>query len=73
MFICFVKKKNKNNYVFNVIDDYAQSVNADIFESIPYSYGTLGFLTAVDIQLIPAKKYVLLINHLTIIILKNYV
>ncbi|XP_022169098.1 delta(24)-sterol reductase-like isoform X1 [Myzus persicae] len=36
----------------------SKSVNADIFESVPYSYGTLGFLTAVDIKLIPAKKYV---------------
>ncbi|CAI6345117.1 unnamed protein product [Macrosiphum euphorbiae] len=36
----------------------SKSENADIFESIPYSYGTLGFLTAVDIQMIPAKKYV---------------
>ncbi|KAF0770419.1 delta(24)-sterol reductase-like isoform X1 [Aphis craccivora] len=36
----------------------SKSVNTDIFQSLPYSYGTLGFLTAVDIQIIPAKKYV---------------
>lgn len=31
--------------------------NTDLFYSVPWSYGTLGILTAVDIQLIPAKKY----------------
>lgn len=35
--------------------------NPDLFYSIPWSYGTLGILTAVDIKLIPAKKYVKLI------------
>lgn len=53
-------------YLINLIDDCTQSVNADIFESVPYSYGTLGFLTAVDIKLIPAKKYVLLTFLLTL-------
>lgn len=32
--------------------------NSDLFYAIPWSYGTLGFLTAVEIKLIPAKKYV---------------
>ncbi|RZB39834.1 delta(24)-sterol reductase-like, partial [Asbolus verrucosus] len=32
--------------------------NSDLFYSVPWSYGTLGILTAVEIQLIPAKKYV---------------
>nr|UMK68234.1 delta-24-sterol reductase [Bactericera cockerelli] len=30
----------------------------DLFYAVPWSYGTLGFLTAVEIQLIPVKKYV---------------
>nr|XP_022915592.1 delta(24)-sterol reductase-like [Onthophagus taurus] len=32
--------------------------NADLFYSVPWSYGTLGILTAVEIKLIPAKKFV---------------
>ncbi|KAJ3639800.1 hypothetical protein Zmor_003137 [Zophobas morio] len=32
--------------------------NSDLFYSVPWSYGTLGILTAVEIRLIPAKKYV---------------
>ncbi|XP_066258952.1 delta(24)-sterol reductase-like [Euwallacea similis] len=32
--------------------------NPDIFYAVPWSYGTLGILTAVEIKLIPAKKYV---------------
>lgn len=34
--------------------------NSDLYYSVPWSYGTLGFLTAVEIKLIPAKKYVAL-------------
>ncbi|CAG9862719.1 unnamed protein product [Phyllotreta striolata] len=30
----------------------------DLFYSIPWSYGTLGILTAVEIRIVPAKKYV---------------
>tara|TARA_R110002153_G_scaffold246334_2_gene402098 strand:+ start:2468 stop:3871 length:1404 start_codon:yes stop_codon:yes gene_type:complete len=37
--------------------------NADLFNSIPNSYGTLGYVTRAKIQLIDAKKYVKLINH----------
>ncbi|XP_066158686.1 delta(24)-sterol reductase-like [Euwallacea fornicatus] len=32
--------------------------NPDLFCAVPWSYGTLGILTAVEIKLIPAKKYV---------------
>lgn len=32
--------------------------NADLFYSIPWSYGTLGILTAVEINIVPAKRYV---------------
>ncbi|MBA3956795.1 MAG: FAD-binding oxidoreductase [Parachlamydiaceae bacterium] len=32
--------------------------NSELFYSVPGSYGTLGFLVAVAIRIIPAKKYV---------------
>nr|CAH7739311.1 unnamed protein product [Callosobruchus chinensis] len=32
--------------------------NSELFYSVPWSYGTLGILTSVDIRLVPAKKYV---------------
>ncbi|KAF7268520.1 hypothetical protein GWI33_018395 [Rhynchophorus ferrugineus] len=36
----------------------SKNENPELFYSIPWSYGTLGFLTAVEIRLIPAKRYV---------------
>jgi len=32
--------------------------NSDLFYAVPWSYGTLGFLTAVEIEIIPALPYV---------------
>lgn len=32
--------------------------NAELFSMIPWSHGTLGFLVAVELKIIPAKKYV---------------
>lgn len=32
--------------------------NSDLFYAVPWSYGTLGFLTAVEIKIIPATKYI---------------
>ena len=32
--------------------------NADLFHALPWSYGALGFLTAVELRVIPAKPYV---------------
>lgn len=32
--------------------------NADLFAAVPWSYGTLGLLTAVDIRIVPISKYV---------------
>ncbi|KAJ8955381.1 hypothetical protein NQ318_003478 [Aromia moschata] len=32
--------------------------NHELFYSVPWSYGTLGILTAVELKMIPAKKYV---------------
>ncbi len=32
--------------------------NAELFYSVPWSYGTLGFLTSVKIKIIPSKRFV---------------
>lgn len=32
--------------------------NSDLFYAVPWSCGTLGFLVAAEIRIIPAKKYV---------------
>ena len=32
--------------------------NADLFYGLPWAHGTLAFLMAVEITIIPAKKYV---------------
>ncbi|CAG4962362.1 unnamed protein product [Colias eurytheme] len=37
--------------------------NADLFYAVPWSYGTLGFLTSATIKVVPAKKYVRLEYH----------
>jgi len=39
---------------------YFQEENANLFYCIPWSHGTLGFLVAAEIKIIPAKKYVCL-------------
>eukprot|EP00794_Sanderia_malayensis_P007853 gene7853-8702_t len=35
-----------------------ETVNKDLFYGIPWSHGTLGFLVAAKLRIIPAKKYV---------------
>lgn len=35
-----------------------QEENSDLFYAVPWSYGTLGFLVAAEMSIIPAKKYV---------------
>jgi delta24-sterol reductase len=35
-----------------------QEENPDLFYAIPWSHGTLGFLVAAEIRIVPAKKYV---------------
>jgi delta24-sterol reductase len=35
-----------------------QDENPDLFYSVPWSYGTLGFLVSADLKIVPAKKYV---------------
>ena len=37
--------------------------NPQLFSGIPFSYGTLGFLTCVDIDIIPYKPYIELTYH----------
>ena len=37
--------------------------NPELFSAIPFSYGTLGFLTCVDIDIIPYKPYIELTYH----------
>ncbi|XP_066995302.2 delta(24)-sterol reductase isoform X2 [Anabrus simplex] len=37
--------------------------NPDLFYAVPWSYGTLGFLTAVEIKIIPCERYVQLDYH----------
>ncbi|XP_064626464.1 delta(24)-sterol reductase-like [Lineus longissimus] len=32
--------------------------NSELFYSVPWSYGTLGFLVSADLKIVPAKKYV---------------
>nr|XP_045626097.1 delta(24)-sterol reductase-like isoform X3 [Procambarus clarkii] len=36
----------------------SENENRDLFYSVPWSYGTLGFLTAVEIKIIPAQRFV---------------
>lgn len=40
------------------VDSASQSENSDLFYAVPWSCGTLGFLVAAEIRIIPAKKYV---------------
>lgn len=35
----------------------SRAENTDLFYAVPWSYGTLGFLTAVEIKILPATKY----------------
>ena len=39
--------------------------NSDLFYAIPWSYGTLGFLTYVDLMIIPFKPYIRLVYEPT--------
>lgn len=35
-----------------------KSLNSDLFYAVPWSYGTLGFLVAAEIQIVPAANFV---------------
>ncbi len=43
----------------------SQDQDPELFTAIPLSYGTLGFLTAVDIDIIPYKPWIELTYHPT--------
>jgi FAD/FMN-containing dehydrogenase len=47
----------------NVLYCTRDNENEDLFNGIPNSYGTLGYVTRAKIQLIDAKKYVKLTNY----------
>ncbi|GBP95150.1 Delta(24)-sterol reductase [Eumeta japonica] len=49
-------------YAFDVKSSHDDE-NADLFYSVPWSHGTLGFLTSVVMKVVPAKKYVRLEYH----------
>ncbi len=36
----------------------SETENSDLFYSVPWSYGTLGFLASVKIKIIPSKRFV---------------
>ncbi len=36
----------------------SEDENSDLFYAVPWSYGTLGFLTSVKIKIIPSKRFV---------------
>ena len=36
----------------------SENQNSDLFHSVPWSYGTLGFLVSVEIQIIPCKRFI---------------
>ena len=36
----------------------SEDSNSDLFHAIPWSYGTLGFLASVEIDIIPAKRFI---------------
>lgn len=36
----------------------SETENTDLFHAIPWSHGTLGFLTAVEIKIIPIPKFI---------------
>ena len=44
--------------MLTMVGCFFQKENADLFHAIPWSHGTLGFLVAAEIRIIPAKKYV---------------
>lgn len=44
--------------------------NPDLFYAIPWSYGTLGFLTAVEIKIIPSTRYVIILHQDTQVIMQ---
>ena len=48
----------KHNTMYTIFIFFFQTENSDLFYSVPWSHGTLGFLVSAEIKIIPAKKYV---------------
>ena len=46
-----------NSYFYGTLFPVEQTEKPDLFYSIPWSHGTLGFLVSAKIKIIPAKKY----------------
>ena len=36
----------------------SEEENSDLFHAVPWSYGTLGFLVAAEIEIIPCKRFI---------------
>ena len=53
--------KVKISLIFQL--DCTATENKELFAAIPFSYGTLGFLTCIDIDIIPYKPYIQLTYH----------
>ncbi|KAI4889050.1 hypothetical protein NFI96_001504 [Prochilodus magdalenae] len=56
-------KKTHKNIMINMmdilnVDTKRQKENSELFYSVPWSCGTLGFLVAAEIRIIPARKWV---------------
>ena len=51
------------SFLLNFQVDCTATQNTALFATIPFSYGTLGFLTCVDIDIIPYKPYIELTYH----------
>ena len=40
------------------LTECSEQFNPDLFYAVPWSYGTLGFLTSVSIKIIPVKRFI---------------
>lgn len=58
-----VTKFHIDSYVILGLLCVMQDENTDLFYALPWSYGTLGFLVAAELDIIPARKYVKLDYH----------
>ena len=54
-------KNTKISLIFQL--DCTATENKELFAAIPFSYGTLGFLTCIDIDIIPYKPFIQLTYH----------
>lgn len=45
------------------VERCSKDSNAELYHAVPWSHGTLGFLLSIEVQIVPAKKYVRLTYH----------